>query len=86
MRPTLIILAAGVGSRYGGLKQLDPVGPGGATLMDYTIFDAVRAGFSRVVIVVSRETEAEIRAHMDGGAARRTEILYARQELQALLF
>jgi len=84
MRPTLIILAAGVGSRYGGLKQLDPVGPGGATLMDYTIFDAVRAGFSRVVIVGSRETEAEIREHMDGGAARRTEILYARQELEAL--
>ncbi|MDB4305963.1 NTP transferase domain-containing protein [bacterium] len=84
MRPTLVVLAAGVGSRYGGLKQLDLVGPGGATLMDYTIFDAVRAGFSRVVIVVSRETEAEIREHMDGGAARRTEILYACQELEAL--
>jgi CTP:molybdopterin cytidylyltransferase MocA len=49
MKPTLIILAAGVGSRYGGLKQLDLVGPGGATLMDYTIFDAVREGFRRVV-------------------------------------
>ncbi len=84
MRPTLIILAAGVGSRYGGLKQLEPVGPGGATLMDYTIFDAVHAGFRRVVIVVSRETEAEIREHMDRGAAARTEILYPCQELGAL--
>jgi hypothetical protein len=84
MRPTLIILAAGVGSRYGGLKQLEPVGPGGATLMDYTIFDAVHAGFTRVVIVVSREAEAEIREHMDRGAATRTEVLYAYQELGAL--
>ena len=84
MRPTLIILAAGVGSRYGGLKQLEPVGPGGATLMDYTIFDAVHAGFTRVVIVVSREAEGEIREHMDRGAATRTEVLYAYQELGAL--
>lgn len=84
MKMTLLVLAAGVGSRYGGLKQLDPVGPGGATLMDYTIFDAVHAGFRRVVIVVGRETEAEIRKHMDGGAARRTEILYVHQDLEAL--
>ena len=84
MKMTLLVLAAGVGSRYGGLKQLDPVGPGGATLMDYTIFDAVHAGFTRVVIVVSREAEAEIREHMDRGAATRTEILYAYQELGAL--
>lgn len=84
MRPTLVVLAAGVGSRYGGLKQLEPVGPGGATLMDYTIFDALHAGFRQVVIVVSRETEAEIREHMDRGAAARTEVLYAHQELGAL--
>ena len=84
MRPTLVVLAAGVGSRYGGLKQLEPVGPGGATLMDYTVFDALHAGFRRVVIVVSRETEADIREHMDRGAAARTEVLYAHQELGAL--
>jgi len=84
MRPILVVLAAGVGSRYGGLKQLEPVGPGGATLMDYAIFDALHAGFRRVVIVVSRETEAEIREHMDRGAATRTEILYVHQELGAL--
>jgi NDP-sugar pyrophosphorylase family protein len=56
---TLVVLAAGLGSRFGGLKQLEPVGPGGATLMDYSVFDARRAGFSRVVFVIRPEmTEA----------------------------
>ncbi|MCL2104357.1 MAG: NTP transferase domain-containing protein [Kiritimatiellaeota bacterium] len=57
MGPTLVILAAGMGSRYGGLKQVDPVGPGGETLMDYSVFDAVRAGFGRVVFVIRRDFE-----------------------------
>ena len=70
VKPTLVILAAGVGSRYGGLKQLDPVGPGGAALMDYTMYDAIRGGFGRVVLVIRRETEAEIRTHIEAGAAR----------------
>ena len=52
MKPTLVILAAGMGSRYGGLKQMDKVGPGGETIMDYSIFDAVRAGFGKVVFVI----------------------------------
>ena len=52
---SLLVLAAGMGSRYGGLKQLDPVGPGGETLMDYSIYDAKRAGFSRVVFLIRRE-------------------------------
>jgi len=84
VKPTLLILAAGVGSRYGGLKQLDPVGPGGATLMDYTIYDALKAGFGRVGLVVRRETEAEIREHMDAGAGRHIEVVYAHQELDDL--
>jgi len=54
--PTLVVLAAGIGSRFGGLKQLEAVGPGGATLMDYAVFDAIRAGFGRVVFVVRPET------------------------------
>jgi len=54
---TLIVLAAGMGSRYGGLKQIDPVGPGDATLLDYSIFDAVRAGFDRVIFVIRRDIE-----------------------------
>ncbi|MDD3441546.1 MAG: nucleotidyltransferase, partial [Kiritimatiellae bacterium] len=48
-KPTLLILAAGMGSRYGGLKQMDPVGPSGEIVLDYSIFDALRAGFGRVV-------------------------------------
>jgi hypothetical protein len=53
--PTLLVLAAGLGSRYGGLKQLDPVGPGGETILDYAVFDAIRAGFGRVVFVIRRD-------------------------------
>lgn len=56
-KPTLIVLAAGMGSRYGGLKQIDPVGPGGATLLDYSIFDAVRGGFGEVIFVIRRDIE-----------------------------
>jgi choline kinase len=84
VKPTLVILAAGVGSRYGGLKQLDPVGPGGAALMDYTMYDALQEGFGRVVLVIRRETEAEIRAHIEAGAARRLNVEYAFQELDEL--
>ena len=55
--PTLLVLAAGLGSRYGGLKQLDPVGPDNETIMDYSIFDARRAGFGKVVFVIRKEME-----------------------------
>lgn len=61
MKPTLFILAAGMGSRYGGLKQLDGVGPSGETIMDYSIFDAVRAGFGKVVFVIRHDFEEEFR-------------------------
>ena len=59
---TLLVLAAGMGSRYGGLKQLDAMGPSGETVMDYAIFDAVRAGFSKVVFVIRRDFEDDFRA------------------------
>jgi NDP-sugar pyrophosphorylase family protein len=62
MSTTLLILAAGMGSRFGGLKQLEPVGPAGETLLDYSIADALRAGFDRVVFVIRRDFEAEFRA------------------------
>ena len=52
---TLVIMAAGMGSRYGGLKQLDPLGPGGEFLLDYSIYDAVKAGFNKVVFVIKKE-------------------------------
>lgn len=61
MKPTLIIMAAGMGSRYGGLKQLDGVGPSGETIMDYSLFDAVRSGFGKVVFVIARHFEKDFR-------------------------
>jgi NDP-sugar pyrophosphorylase family protein len=79
--PTLLVLAAGLGSRYGGLKQLDPVGPGGATLLDYAVFDARRAGFGRVVFVVRRDFEADFRAQVAARYEGRIEVELAFQEL-----
>ncbi len=61
MKPTLFVLAAGMGSRYGGLKQLDGVGPNGETIMDYSIFDAIRAGFGKVVFVIRKDFEKDFR-------------------------
>ncbi|NLI71673.1 MAG: nucleotidyltransferase [Bacteroidales bacterium] len=61
MKPTLFILAAGMGSRYGGLKQLDGLGPNGETIMDYSVYDAVRAGFGKVVFVIRKSFEADFR-------------------------
>lgn len=62
MKPTLFVLAAGMGSRYGGLKQLDGVGPHGETIMDYSIFDAIRGGFGKVVFVIRKDFEADFRS------------------------
>ncbi len=61
MKPTLFVLAAGMGSRYGGLKQLDGVGPSGETIMDYSIFDAIKAGFGKLVFVIRESFEEEFR-------------------------
>jgi len=59
--PTLVILAAGMGSRYGGLKQLDPVGVSGEIIMDYSVYDAIRAGFSKVIFLIRRSMEEDFR-------------------------
>ena len=61
MKPTLLVLAAGMGSRYGGLKQLDGVGPNGETIMDYSIFDAIRGGFGKIVFVIRKDFEDDFR-------------------------
>ncbi|NDV66491.1 nucleotidyltransferase [Bacteroides sp. 224] len=61
MKPTLFVLAAGMGSRYGGLKQLDGLGPNGETIMDYSIFDAIRGGFGKVVFVIRKDFEKDFR-------------------------
>ncbi len=61
MKPTLVVLAAGMGSRYGGLKQVDPVGPSGEAILDYSVFDAVRGGFGKVVFIIRHDFEAEFK-------------------------
>jgi hypothetical protein len=61
MKPTLFVLAAGMGSRYGGLKQLDSLGPHGETIMDYSIYDAIQSGFGKVVFVIRKDFEADFR-------------------------
>lgn len=81
MRLTLVVLAAGVGSRYGGPKQIDRVGPGGATLLDYAAHDAWRAGFTDVVLVVREGMADELREAVGHGIERRLRVSYAVQGL-----
>lgn len=84
MAPTLLVLAAGMGSRYGGLKQIDPVGPAGETVLDYAVFDAQRVGFKRVVFVIRRDFEEIFRAKIGARYAGRITVDYVYQSLDAL--
>ena len=84
MKPTLFILAAGMGSRYGGLKQLDGLGPNGETIMDYSIYDAIRAGFGKVVFVIRRVFEADFREKIVSKYADRIPVEIVFQELDNL--
>jgi UTP-glucose-1-phosphate uridylyltransferase len=84
MKPTLLIMAAGMGSRFGGLKQMQGVGPGGETLLDYSIFDALRAGFGKVVFIVRREMEADFRERIGKHWESKVSVSYAFQELSDL--
>ena len=81
---TLLVLAAGQGSRYGGLKQIDPVGPSGETLLDYAVFDALAAGCTRVVFVIRHEFEAAFRAKVGAKYSGRAEVAYVFQSPEAL--
>jgi NDP-sugar pyrophosphorylase family protein len=84
MKPALVVLAAGIGSRYGGLKQMDPVGPHGEVVLDYSVYDALRAGFGKVVFIIRREIEAAFREAVGGNYERRAEVCYGFQELDRL--
>jgi len=84
MKPSLLVLAAGMGSRYGGLKQMDQFGPTGETLLEYSIYDALRAGFEKVTFVIRSEIEEAFRENYAVKFASRMEIRYARQELDAV--
>jgi dTDP-glucose pyrophosphorylase len=82
--PALVILAAGMGSRYGGLKQTDPVGPGGETIMDFSVYDALRAGFGKVVLVIRKEMEPAFRETIVARFEKRIAVDYVFQSLDNL--
>ena len=82
-QPTLLILAAGIGSRYGGLKQADSVGPGGEAIIEYSIYDAIRAGFGKVVIVIRKSIEQDFKEKFGGKFDDKIKIEYAFQEIDS---
>lgn len=85
MKPTLLIMAAGIGNRYGGLKQIDPVGPNGEIIIDYAIYDAIRAGFGKLVFVIRRYFEDAFKERIGSKFDSITETAYAYQELDSCL-
>lgn len=84
VKPTLLILAAGMGSRYGGLKQLDAMGPSGEVVLDYSVYDAIRAGFGKVVFVIRRDFEELFRTQIGAKFEGRIAVEYAFQDINDL--
>ena len=84
MKPTLVIMAAGMGSRFGGLKQLTPVGPSGQMIIDYSVYDAIRAGFGKIVFVIKHAIEEEFRSMIGDRLAQHIPVEYVFQELDKL--
>jgi hypothetical protein len=82
--PSLIVLAAGMGSRYGGLKQLDPMGPNGETVLDYSVYDAIRAGFNRVIFVIREDFADAFKSGIGERFAKLIQVDYAYQRLDDL--
>ena len=84
-KPILVVMAAGMGSRYGGLKQIDPVGPSGEAILDYSLYDARRAGFKTVVFIIKHEIEQAFKEAVGARAVRAGfEVRYAYQQLEKL--
>ena len=81
-KPTLVIMAAGIGSRYGGLKQIDPIGPSGEIIIDYSVYDALGAGFGKVVFVVREEIKSALKERIDRSIAKRCETAYVIQRTE----
>lgn len=84
MEKTLVVLAAGMGSRYGGLKQLDPVGPSGETIIEYSLHDALKAGFSRIVFIIRESFHKEFRERIGSRVEGKAQVAYVFQDLNAL--
>ncbi len=79
---TLVVMAAGMGSRYGGLKQIDPIGPNGEIIIDYSVYDAVKAGFSKVVFIIKKENEAVFRELIGNKLEKLVDVDYAFQSVE----
>ncbi|MBP5606751.1 MAG: nucleotidyltransferase, partial [Lachnospiraceae bacterium] len=83
-KPTLVLLAAGMGSRYGGLKQIDPIDEQGHKIIDFSIYDALRAGFGKVVFIIKKSIEKDFRECIGDAVSRKTEVEYVFQEQDAI--
>ncbi len=84
MKPTLLIMAAGMGSRFGGLKQIAPIGPENATLLDYSIYDALKAGFGKVVFIIRHDIESDFRKAIGQKWEKKIEVDYVFQEMNMI--
>lgn len=84
MKPTLLVMAAGMGSRFGGAKQIEPVGPSGETLLDYSVYDALRAGFDRVVFIIRKDFETVFRERVGARFEKLVAVDYVFQEVDLL--
>ena len=83
-KPVLVVMAAGMGSRYGGMKQIDPVGPSGQVIIDYSLYDARRAGFETVIFVIKHEIEDAFKAAIGDRVSKVMKVEYAFQQLEEL--
>jgi CTP:molybdopterin cytidylyltransferase MocA len=83
-KPVLVVMAAGMGSRYGGMKQIDPVGPKGQVIVDYSLYDARRAGFETVIFVIKHEIEDAFKAAIGDRVSKAMNVKYAFQQLDEL--
>jgi len=84
MKPTLVLMAAGMGSRYGGLKQIDPVGPSGEIVLDYSVYDAIRAGFGKVVFIIRPDIEEAFKEVIGSKLAGKIDVEYVFQTLEKI--
>jgi dTDP-glucose pyrophosphorylase len=84
LKPTLLILAAGIGSRYGGIKQIDQVGPSGEAIIDYSLYDAIKAGFGKIVFVIRRDIENDVREFIANKLTGKIKVEFVHQELDMI--
>lgn len=85
MKPVLVVMAAGIGSRYGGIKQIEPVGPSGEAIIDYSIYDAVKAGFSEVVFIIRKAIEEDFKKYIGSRFSDHIKVTYCFQQLESQL-